>query len=351
MRGPAARSLGPTRAVHRHGDGREDHQRRAPRRFGRAHRVWGAVLAVLSGVGLAVQSRLNGQLGEELHDPVLASVISFGGGLLILLLLCWSRRLRTATARAVAAGRVGTLRPWHFLGGIAGALLTLGQSITVTVIGVAMFTVGVVAGQSVSGLFVDRAGLGPAGANALTVLRVAGALLTVLAVGIALVGDFALTDPKQVWLLGLPLLAGSGMALQQAFNGHVQVTSGSSLAAALVNFTIGTLVLIPVWLASVAVRGGPTAWPADAVLYLGGPIGVAVIATASLIVSWIGVLLLGLASVSGQLIGSVLLDVVVPAAGHGPDPATILGCTVALAAVVIASMGGRGSRGVPQSSS
>lgn len=319
------------------------------RKTGRAKQVSGVALALLSGVALAVQSRLNGQLGNELRDPVLAAVISFGTGLLVLLVvLSGSRRMRAGTTRAIAAARGGRLRSWQFLGGIAGAALVLGQSFTVPVIGVAMFTVGVVAGQSVSGLFVDRAGLGPAGVNALTWLRVAGASLTVVAVGIALTGDLAPTGSDRMWLLTLPLLAGMGMAVQQAFNGHVQVVSESALTAALVNFTAGTAVLIPAWLISVAVRGGPAEWPLAAVLYLGGPIGVAVIAISSLVVSWIGVLLLGLAAVAGQLVGSVLLDVVVPAAGHGPQSATLIGCGVALVAIVIAGMGGRRHRGVSQ---
>lgn len=302
-------------------------------------------LAAATGMGMAAQGRMNGQLGQELGDALLAAVISFGSGLVLLLAaLPLSGRMRTGTSRAVAALREGTLRPWQFLGGLAGALFVIGQSVTIVIMGVAMFTVGVVAGQTVSGLFVDKAGLGPSGRTAPTWPRVAGAVLTLLAVGVAVAGDLARTDPRQVWLLVFPLVAGAGMAFQQAFNGNVGVVSGSTFTAALVNFVAGTSALVCVWLVSLALGGGPTAFPAQPVLYLGGLIGVVVIATASLVVPWIGVLVLSLATVTGQLVGSVVLDLLLPSAAGGPRPWTLVGCGLALVAVGLAGTGGRDAR-------
>ncbi|WP_307832222.1 DMT family transporter [Prauserella cavernicola] len=300
-------------------------------------------LALVTGLAMAVQSRVNGQLGTELDDSALAAVLSFGGGLLLLLLwLAVSRSMRAGVGRAVTAVRTGVLRPWHLLGGIAGGTYVLAQSVTVAVIGVAMFTVGVVAGQTVSGLLVDRAGLGPAGRQPTSWPRVAGALLTVLAVGGSLVGEFgAGSDPSRLWLLVLPCAAGAGMAVQQAFNGHVGAVSGSALAATLINFTAGTVMLVLAWIVSLLSRGGPQGWPTNPVLYLGGLVGIVFIATASVVVTWIGVLLLGLSSVAGQLIGSVVLDTFLPAGATQLTAATVIGCAVALVAIVIAGMGGR----------
>ncbi|WP_019809227.1 DMT family transporter [Saccharomonospora halophila] len=312
----------------------------------RAKQILGTGLAVLVGVGMAVQSRINGQLAAELADPVLAAVISFGGGLVVLLgALAAAPRMRRGVGRVTSALRTGGLRPWHLLGGLAGATLVLGQSVTVVVIGVALFTVGVVAGQTVSGLFVDKAGLGPGGAQAPSRPRVVGAVLTVLAIAGTVTGGLGDAEAGSAWLLVLPLVAGGGMALQQAFNGHVGAVAGSPLTAALVNFTAGTAVLVPAWLGTLALGGGPVTWPANPVLYLGGLVGVVFIATAALLVPRIGVLLLGLASVAGQLVGSVLLDLFVPAADVGVGASTVLGCAVALLAVAVASVGGRGRTG------
>ncbi|WP_433410716.1 DMT family transporter [Saccharomonospora azurea] len=302
------------------------------------------MIAVVAGVGMAAQSRINGELGHRLDDAVLAAVISFGSGLVLLVAaVLVSARMRAGLGRVRTALRTRALRPWHFLGGLAGATYVLGQSVTVVLIGVAMFTVGVVAGQTVSSLAVDRFGLGPAGARAITWPRVLGAALMVVAVGIGVGGAFLDAEVDRVWVLVLPMAAGVGMAVQQAFNGRVGEVAGSPFTAALVNFTAGTAALVVLWGVSLATsaRSLPEELPTEPVLYLGGVVGVVFIAVASVLVAWTGVLLFGLASVTGQLLGSVVLDLVVPATEGAISPATLIGCGVALVAVVVATVGGR----------
>lgn len=318
--------------------------------------VAGLVIAVIAGLGMAIQSRVNGELSTRLGDVVLAAVISFGTGLLLLLLLlACSSRMRSGLSHVVPALRAGLLRPWHFLGGLAGATYVLGQAGTVALIGVALFTVGVVAGQTVSGLAVDKFGLGPAGRRAVTWPRTLGAVLMVGAVGVAVGGDLVDAELGRVWVLVLPVLAGMGMAVQQAFNGRIGAVVDSPLTAALVNFTAGTTALVVAWLVSLVAFGAtaPTALPEDPVLYLGGVIGIVFITVAAVLVSWTGVLLFGLASVAGQLLGSVVVDHVVPATEEGVGTSTLLGCAVALVAVVVAAMGGRrgGGRALEESPS
>ncbi|SFB32495.1 transporter family-2 protein [Amycolatopsis marina] len=302
----------------------------------------GVSLAMAAGLAMAAQGRINGALGVELHDALLAAVISFGGGLLVLVaMLPLTRTMRAGLRRLAEALRGGSLSPWQCLGGVGGAMFVAGQSVTVGVLGVSLFTVGVVAGQTVSGLFVDRAGLGPAGAQRLSVTRVLGAVLTLVAVAWSVSGGLNLPGgPGRLWLLALPMVAGVFVAVQQAINGHVGKVSGSALTAALTNFTVGTIVLVLAWLVSLLVSGGPTAAPDNPVLYLGGLVGIVFIALASFVVRLTGVLLLGLAAIAGQLIGSVLLDVFLPAAGHPLTATTVGGTALALVAVVIAGMGG-----------
>nr|WP_215547815.1 DMT family transporter [Amycolatopsis sp. CA-230715] len=306
-----------------------------------AERAIGIGLAVVSGLAMATQSRVNGQLGVELHDSLFAAVISFGGGLVLLLLAVpFSPKMREGV-RAVAHGvREGRFSPWYCLGGVGGATYVAGQSVTVSVLGVAMFTVGVVAGQTLSGLAVDRAGLGPAGPQALTWTRVLGAVLTLVAVAWSLSGSLG-SASSGLWLLVLPLVAGALMAVQQAVNGRVNAWSGSSLTAALVNFVAGTTVLVLAWLVSLAFGGGPREFPSNPLLYLGGIVGIVFIALASFVVRWTGVLLLGLATIAGQLIGSVLIDLIAPAHPAKLATATLGGTCLALAAVGIAAISTR----------
>ncbi|WP_153035888.1 DMT family transporter [Amycolatopsis sp. YIM 10] len=316
-----------------------------------AAKVLGVSLAVFSGVTMAVQGRINGQLGVELGDPMLAAVFSFGGGLVLLLAaLPFAPKMRKGVGRLRDAVRAGELRPWHCLGGLAGAMFVAGQALVVVAIGVAMFTVGVVAGQTVSSLAVDRAGLGPAGPRPLTWPRVVGAVLTLVAVLGSVSGGLGETDAGELWLMVLPLVAGFCVAVQQAVNGRVGAASGSALTATLGNFTVGFAALLLAWVISLLIRGGPSGFPSNPLLYAGGIVGILFISIASLVVRWTGVLLLGLAAIAGQLIGALLLDLLLPAHGEHLAPETIGGVVLALIAIGIAALGGgrRRARGLPQ---
>lgn len=302
-------------------------------------RIAGVGLATASGVTVAVQSRINGELGVRLADGIAAAVVSFGLGLLILLVLVpatqGGRRGMTALRAALADG---SLRPWQCLGGVCGAFLVAAQGLTIGALGVAVFTVSVVAGQSGSSLLVDRAGVGPAGRQPVTPNRLVGAVLTVVAVLLAVSGR--LGNPDALALALLPLLAGLGVAWQQAVNGRVRMATGSALAATLVNFTVGMVALLAAFAVEVAVRGRPAGGlPSEPWLYLGGPIGIVFIALAAAIVRFTGVLLLGLATIAGQIVGAVLLDLVLPTSASHPGPTTLLGATLTMVAVLIAALG------------
>lgn len=261
-------------------------------------------------------------------------MVSFGGGLIVLLLLLpVLGRMRAGAGKIRAALDAGSLHRWQLLGGLGGALLVASQAVTVDALGVAMFTVGVVTGQTISGLFVDRAGLGPAGARAITPQRLAGAGLMLVAVLVTTWGGLDGAG-RDVWLLVMPLAGGVAVAVQQAINGRVGMAAENPLTATLVNFTVGTTALLLGWTVSLLVRGtGPGPLPSNPVFYLGGLVGIAFIAIAAIVVRWIGVLVLGLATIAGQLIGSLLLDTLVPTREGMVTAATVLGVGLALVAI------------------
>lgn len=301
-----------------------------------------AVAGVGMGALFALQGRINGQLGREVGDGLLAAAISFASGFVVLaLMMTRTPRIRDGLRRARAAIRTGELRRWQCLGGIGGAALVASQAVTVGVLGVALFTVGVVVGQTVSGLIVDKIGLGPSGPQALTLTRVAGAVLALGGVAIALSGGIKATGG--LGLLILPLLAGIGVAVQQAINGRVGVSAGNALTAGFVNFGVGSVALVLASaLAMIAVYGPPREVPSNPVLYLGGLIGIVFISAAAYLVRPLGVLLFGLCTIAGQLIGSVLLDLVLPIRGAHLASSTVIGAAVTLLAVGVASIPVRG---------
>lgn len=311
------------------------------------------VLAVPTMVGIgalvAVQSQVNGELAQRLGSGLRAAaagaVVSFGTGLVALLLaVAVLPAPRAGLVRLVRAARAGDLRPAQLLGGTAGALLVASQGLTVGTIGVALFTVAVVAGQTSSALLVDRFGLGPSGPRAVTAGRVLGAVVTVAAVLLAAGGR--LTGPEALSTAALalavvPLLAGAGTSWQQAVNGRVSGVAGP-VAASLNNFLVGIVVLVVLLGVSLLLPGDlrvPPS-PADAWwLYTGGLIGVAFIAAAAAVVRVHGVLVLGLCVVAGQVTTSVVLDALADDVRIGA--ATVVGSVVALVGVVVGALASR----------
>ena len=287
--------------------------------------------AVLSGAAVALQQQVNGQLKQALGDALLAAVVSFGAGLVVVAAVVLAR----PSARAACAA-VRHVPLWQRLGGLGGATLVAVGAAAAPTLGVALLTVGLVAGTTAGGLVVDRVGLGPGGRLPLTVPRVAGALLCLGAVGISVQGAGARAAAPL--LLVLVVAAGAATALQQALNGRVRAATRDASVATLVNFLVGAAALVLALGISVALSGlDPPAWPGAAswYLYAGGPIGAAFVAVAAVVVRPLGVLRLGLAVTAGQLVGAVLLDLAAPVAAVRLAPATVLGAVLTLLAVAV----------------
>jgi bacterial/archaeal transporter family-2 protein len=302
-----------------------------------------ALIAVLCGALLATQGWINGQLGTRIQDGIVAASSSTVSGFVVL----------AAGVLANPAGRRGLVRLatglrkkellwWQCLGGTCGALFVAGQGLTIATLGVAMFTIAAVSGQLVSGLLVDRAGIGPSGPKPVTVWRVFGALIAVAAVVTSLNGH--LKGSGALWLIVLPAVAGFGLSWQSAVNGLVKATADNSFVATLVNFGVAGFTLLLAAVVDVAIKGLPAQWPGEWWLYVGGLIGIFVISGSVLVVRTIGVLMLSLAMVAGQLLGAVLLDAFVPARGAHLTLASVIGTVITLVAVVVAAIPARSER-------
>jgi transporter family-2 protein len=221
-------------------------------------------------------------------------------------------------------------------GGLAGAYFVTTQGLSAGVLGVAVFTVAIVAGQTVGGLVFDVIGLGPGGRRRVTLPRLIGALLALIAIGWAVSSQLAHDVPLLLMLL--PFAAGVGAAWQQAINGRVRAAADSALTSTLLNFLVGTTALVIVMLVHAAGAGFPAALPTEPWLYLGGLLGCLFIAGQAIVVRVIGVLVLALAGVAGQLTAALALDLLVPTHGRVVDVATIGGTVLALVAVGVASV-------------
>ncbi|MBW8873109.1 MAG: DMT family transporter, partial [Leifsonia sp.] len=84
------------------------------------------VFALLCGALVAIQSRINGELGARLGDGFTAAAISFGSGLIILTVgLAVAPAGRRGLARVREALRGRGLRWWYVCVGAAGSFLVL----------------------------------------------------------------------------------------------------------------------------------------------------------------------------------------------------------------------------------
>lgn len=299
-----------------------------------------------TGVLVALQSRINGQLGQQLGDGFLAALISFGSGFVILSFAClfW-RPGRRGIVRVASAVRTRRIPWWFVVGGTAGALFVLSQTLVVGLVGVALFTVGVVAGQTVSSLAIDRRGMGSMAAKPVTARRLVGAALALAAVVLA--GSSEVRPDIAAWVLLVPFAAGLAVGWQQAVNGQVKTIAESAFTATFGNFAVGASVLLVAAVIHSAIVGWPTHFPTTPWLYLGGLVGTVFIGGQSTIVRSTGVLLMGLAVLSGQLVTAVLFDLLAPVQSHPIAPLTIVGSGLTLVAVVIASLPRRRRRGSP----
>ena len=276
--------------------------------------AWVAIaLAVLAGILRTSQARINGAFAQEIHDAFLSGVISFGSGFLILLvIISFNKKGQQGWRQLMAAIRTGGITPWFTLAGTAGAAYVLSQTLVVGLTGVALYTVAFVAGLSMGGLFLDLWGIGPAGKKPLNFNRVGGAVLGIAAVALSLVGHS--TAASALLPLLLPLVCGVLVAWQDAANGRMTVIAGTPLTSTFLNFMVGTGVLLIATAFHSFSAGLPAALPTQPYFYLGGAIGVVFIGITAVVVREIGVLLMGLGSIAGQLLMAVILDFFFPSA-------------------------------------
>jgi transporter family-2 protein len=303
--------------------------------------VAGLPLAVAAGLFIPLQGRINGALGVALGDGIGAAVVSFSTGLVLMAGISLALpKGRASVARILPAVRERQFPPYYILAGCIGALFVFAQSFTVAVLGVALFTVAAVTGQTLSGLLVDRMGIGPAGKRPITGIRVLGSVLTVAAVAWAVSPRFSAGESGLQLLvpLLLPVLAGFLMSFQQAMNGTATVHYGSPIAATLVNFIAGAALLWVAWLVKLAVAGAGNPLPAQWWYYLGGPLGCIFIGVGALLVRSLGVLVTGLGMIAGQLLGSLGLDLLFPVPGTVIALPTVLGTLLTLGAIILATL-------------
>ena len=297
-----------------------------------------AVFAVLIGVVVAVQARINGQLSVDLNNGLAAALVSFLTGLAIVSILVFGiKREREALFMIFAAIKNKQLVTWELMGGVLGGFFVAAQSVAVPQIGVALFTIAVVAGQTISSLLVDKAGMTPSGKQRITKPRIFGAVATLIAVAIAVFPD--LTNSEFRFLpLTFSLIVGVFASIQQGMNGRVNVVAKRPLATAWLNFVSGTIVVVIALSVDLTIGATIEPLPSNFWVYTGGAAGLIFVAVSAYIIKHLGVLNFSILNIAGQLVGAILIDWLAPAKAGSLNGFLIFGTVMTIISIAVSKL-------------
>jgi transporter family-2 protein len=285
------------------------------------------VLSALSGVLIVMQSRINGELSLLMGDSLEAALVSFGTGLIFVSLISLVRvDIRAGYRDIFKASKLKQIPSWSLGAGVLGASFVAISTHVVPNAGVALFTVASLAGQTTISLWVDHIGVAGGVKTVITKRRIIAAFITVSAVIVSAWDRFVMSD-FSILAITLAVFAGSAVGIQRALNGQINSFSKKSFATSQLNFITGTAFLLLLLVLRSAFTDhsimnfttGPW-W-----VFLGGSIGVVYIAFTALAVQYLGVLEFTLFSVGGMLVGSLLLDLLLPTQGTQISPYLIAG--------------------------
>lgn len=272
-----------------------------------------ALIPVLMGSGLAMQTAVNSKLRSYVGSPYLASAVSFTVGAVFLIVLT----LLSGVNPLVSFSTVTSNPWWIWLGGLLGVIGLTVNLLLFPKLGSIQTAVLPIFGQIIMGIIIDQFGLFSSPQSNLTVVKAVGLVLVavgmLIATGMLSHHQKAATTgrPNILWQL-LGIGAGLLMATQTAINGHLGVVLGSSVHAAMISFTVGALILIvlvavlrvPLTGLVKAQRAGRSYWW----IWLGGFLGALYVFGSAWLVPQIGTGQVVVIALFGQLFFSALID-------------------------------------------
>jgi transporter family-2 protein len=300
-----------------------------------------SLLAAVSGLMIALQARANGELSHRIGNSVEAALVSFGSGLIIIATIsAFNPSIKKGIRNLRSAVSQKEIPVWTLFAGMLGGSFVAVQTQIVPIVGVAIYSVSSIAGQTASSLLVDRIGLTGGGKKEITAKRITAAAVTVLAVLVSVLDRIDAKD-LSLWAVLFGCIAGAIVGVQRALNGQINESTQQGFTTSLLNFIMGTTFLV-IFLAFgmlinradvVALPAGPW-W-----MYTGGAIGVIYIAFTSTIVQHLGVLTFTLISVGGQLVGALLIDLYSPTDGVQVSGYLVSGIVMTYIGIIVGGVG------------
>ncbi|WP_017549517.1 DMT family transporter [Salinicoccus carnicancri] len=153
-----------------------NYKKRSARQATESSNLWLA-LGLFTGAMPPIQTAVNSALRHEVDSFFFASLVSFivGTAALLILSLIIARHIRFVTYD----GTIGSIRPWHFTGGILGALYVTTNIILMPHLGATLTLMTVIFGQMLMGLLIDHFGLLGIHKNPIDARRVVGVIMII----------------------------------------------------------------------------------------------------------------------------------------------------------------------------
>lgn len=277
-----------------------------------------ALVAILMGSGLAIQTAINSRLRMYVTSPYLSSAISFIVGAVFLLVLT----LLSGQSPLISSTIITSNPWWLWFGGVVGSIALTANVLLFPRLGSIQTSVLPVFGQIIMGMVIDQFGLFQSPQLGMTSTKVVGVVLVtvgmLLATGIIRnrVKVISEINTSRVGRIGWQLfgiVAGALTSIQTAINGHLGAVLRSPMHAAMISFTIGAIILVIVTLSirvpvrqnlMIAFNSGIGNWW----IWIGGILGGSYVFAGSWLVPQIGTGQVVVIALFGQLLFSALID-------------------------------------------
>ncbi|WP_410497744.1 DMT family transporter [Chitinibacter sp. S2-10] len=113
-----------------------------------------ALFALVIGLIVPLQAAVNNQLKAVIGgSTLLAALVSFGVGVLTLLLMCMVSGQKMGGLLSL-----GKVEPWMLIGGVLGAMFVFGTTLIAPKLGAASMMALIIGGQVIASLLFDRFG-------------------------------------------------------------------------------------------------------------------------------------------------------------------------------------------------
>ena len=273
------------------------------------------LLGLVAGIATPTQTSINGRLRENDRSAYLTTLVSFGGAVIILIMIA----LLKQGGLFIPFGRIAGKPLWIWSGGLCGTLIILMNTVCLPHLGSANTVVLVSTGQIITGLLIDQFGFFDSPEVRMDLLRTIGAVLVIA--GVLLVSyekDTSRTPltGKIIYIIGA-LIGGAACGIQVAVNGALSVVTGSSVQTTLISMSIGLISTALLILLMVLIRGRNSIFDDDTRaadqgykwwMFTGGAFGVIVVLSNAIIAPVLGAGLVTILNLVGMMGTGLLID-------------------------------------------